>query len=162
MISHERLTELLNYDPETGVFVWNKNHGHAVAGRVAGGLTENGYWRIRVDRKKYMGHRLAWFLMTHKWPTEQIDHKDTDRANNRWKNLREATQGQNAGNAKLSKANRCGFKGVSFVRHMGKWRGQIMVEGKKKYLGVFATEEGAHAAYVAAANDAFGEFARAR
>jgi hypothetical protein len=41
------------------------------------------------------------------------------------------------------------LKGVA--RHRNKWKAQIRLDGKLRYLGLFATEEEAHAAYRAAA-----------
>ena len=43
----------------------------------------------------------------------------------------------------------------------GRWRAEIYKDGRAHRLGTFATPEGAHAAYVAAARKLFGEFARA-
>ena len=88
-----------------------------------------------------------------------IDHRDGDRANNRWDNLRCATRSENNANRALQRNNCSGFKGVSLKS--GKWRARIRKHGRLFALGVFQTPQAAHAAYVAAARRLFAEFARA-
>lgn len=120
---------------------------------------------ISVDYQIYRGHLLAWLYMAGEWPKSFIDHKDLNKHNNAWDNLREATKSQNMANVGLIKSNKSGLKGVSRYRAgeaYGKsWQASIGKDGKSKHLGHFATKEEAHAAYVAAAQNIFGEFARA-
>lgn len=97
--------------------------------------------------------------MTGEWPADMIDHKNRDRTDNRWENLREATRSQNNANRRASSTH--GFKGATFNRRQGRWMAQTKVNGKRVYLGYYDTPEEAHAAYVAAAERYFGEFARA-
>lgn len=75
-------------------------------------------------------------------------------------NLRIATSQQNSCNQKLRDDNTSGLKCVSFHRVAKKWKAQIAVRGKDKYLGLFETAEQAHAAYCGAAEMYHGEFAR--
>jgi Putative phage serine protease XkdF/HNH endonuclease len=86
----ERLRELMDYDPLTGVFTAKvRTGGRVVPGTVLG--TNNcGYVRISVDGKLYYGHQLAFLFMTGSIPSE-IDHDDRKRGNNRWANLRDVT-----------------------------------------------------------------------
>jgi hypothetical protein len=95
--------------------------------------------------------------MTGEWPPlgTEIDHKDCCRDNDTWNNLRLATPAQNSANRGLRRDNTSGFKGVR--SHYGKWRAEIMVNGKRKYLGSFTDPADAHAAYLAAAREAFGQ-----
>lgn len=82
----ERVRELFRYDPETGIFtrlVDSPMH-RAKAGETSASINSQGYAQIRVDGKRYKAHRLAWLHMTGEWPTQQIDHIDGNRANNRW------------------------------------------------------------------------------
>lgn len=161
MLTQERLKELLQYDPETGVFTWRVANGsRAKCGDVAGGIDKHGYVRIGVDGARYKGHRLAWLYMTGEWPALDVDHRDMDRANNAWVNLRHADRRQNMANTGCRANNSCGFKGVHVTRH-GNYAASIHLSGVKSHLGTFPTAEEAHAAYVKAANDNFGEFARA-
>lgn len=95
-----------------------------------------------------------------RWPNYILDHIDGNRANNKLSNLREATQSQNCANAKLRSNNTSGFKGVYYHPKTGKWKSQIKKDGVSRHLGLFPTPEEAHKAYVKAAKELFGEFAR--
>jgi hypothetical protein len=101
--------------------------------------------------------------MTGSFPLFRIDHEDTDKLNNRWRNLRPASASQNAANARLSRRNTSGFKGVHYTparTSFKKWAAHIRVDGVLKTLGYFAQPEEAHAAYTKAAEAAFGAYAR--
>lgn len=52
---------------------------------------------------------------------------------------------------------RVGFKGVRFNKSTGEWSAKITIKGKKRNLGVFASEECAARAYDAAAFVAWGD-----
>lgn len=162
MVTQKRLKQLLSYDPKTGLFtrLVGRRGPNARAGDVAGCDNGQGYIRIYVDGKPYKGHRLAWLYMTGEWVPE-VDHENTDRSDNRWDNLREATRAQNRTNCGPYKNCTSGLKGVSFYKRTGKWKAQIQSGGKKVGLGYFVTKEAAHAAYVSAAHELHGEFARA-
>ena len=108
MITQARLKELLTYDPETGYFTRNVNVKGANAGERAGTITAKGYIAIGIDRKHYLAHRLAFLYMTGEWPKELVDHKDTIKINNKWENLREATNSQNKRNVGARKTNKSG------------------------------------------------------
>lgn len=158
-----RLRELLSYDPLTGDFVWVKMPSpftfRVKVGDVAGCRNKsNGYWHIGIDGHLYRSHRLAWLYMRGVWPSDQLDHIDMDKANNRLANLREATHSQNLGNRRTYANNKLGIKGVS--RKSKGFHAQIRIDGKKLCLGQHATPELASDAYAAAAIKYFGDFAR--
>lgn len=160
MLTAEELREMLDYDPETGVFKWRKSKCNRVkTGDVAGTYTEKGYVRIRVLGRMYRAHRLAWLYVHGVWPQDQIDHINGIRDDNRIENLREATNAENQRNMKKRVGKRCALKGVHVVN--GRFRAVITVSQKRLYLGDYNTEEEAHAAYMAAAKKEFGAFARA-
>lgn len=166
MLTQQRLKELLHYDPETGLFSWRdtpRTPGRRHSpGDIAGTVhRKTGYVRIGIDGTKYYAHRLAWLYMTGEWPDEQIDHRDTNRANNRWGNLRLATNQQNAINMKRPKDNTSGAKGVLWSKQSGKWVARLVVNGRQLHGGFFDTVEEASAAYVRLAKMHFEEFARA-
>jgi hypothetical protein len=158
-LSQERLRELFDYNPETGDFIRRSGRSGVKAGAKVGYLHPFGYWYIRVDGKKYRAHRLAWLYITGAWPSGDIDHRNGIRSDNRFCNLREATREENAWNSKPKR--RDGLRGSYLPKRYKRWAAQIMKNGKSHRLGLFSTEMEAHKAYVAAATQLFGEFARA-
>jgi hypothetical protein len=90
----------------------------------------------------------------------EIDHINTNPLDNRRENLRIATHRQNCKNKNKYKNNTSGFKGVSFDKKEQKFRARISIDGKRKFLGYFATAEAAHEEYKRAAVKYHGEFAR--
>jgi hypothetical protein len=157
-LTHERLLAALQYDPQTGIFRWKiRTSIRVMVGQQAGSIVK-GYVEIGLDGVHYQAHRLAWFYMTGEWPALQVDHKDTNRANNAWFNLREATHGQNVTNSGPRRNNRTGLKGVTPFN--GRWHARIMHDGALHLLGYFDSPEAAHAAYARKAHELHGEFAR--
>jgi hypothetical protein len=149
----ERLRKILFYAPETGLFTRN-------IGGIAGSLRKDGYWWIMIDGQRYFSHRLAWFYMTGEWPIADLDHKNSNKSDNRWANLRQASRSQNNSNARIYKNNTSGFKGVSWHKARGKWVARIMVDKRSFSLGYFDSAEEAYSAYCIAAPKYHGEFAR--
>ena len=161
-VSHERLRECLDYDPDTGVFTWRGGvecHGTRIAGTRAGNKSFTGYWRLRIDRKEYDAHRVAWFYVHGYWP-RMLDHINGVRDDNRMANLREATGTDNRANTKRPKSNTSGVKGVTWNKSAGKWQAAIACQRKHFFLGVFDDIKDAEEAYAKAARDKFGKFAR--
>lgn len=159
----ERLKQVYLYVPETGEFLrleetisrgWK-----AKVGAAAGSNSGERYTRIGIDGQVYRAHRLAWFYMTGAWPENGVDHIDVDPANNRWANLRAATQSQNAVNTRKRRDNTSGFKGVSKTAS-GTWQAVIWVRKKKLCLGTFPTPQEAFEAYQLAAEEHFGKYHR--
>jgi HNH endonuclease len=163
-ITVERLKERVSYDLDTGVFVWIETLGGKCrkgwpAGRLGTGKA-SGYVRITIDGREYKVHRLAWLWMTGEWPIEQIDHRNGNPSDNRWVNLRLATQSQNKANSGAYRNSKSGVKGVSWNKLARKWNSAIQVDGKQIHLGRFEKIEDALAAYQIAAKGNFGEFSR--
>jgi hypothetical protein len=160
--SLDELNDLLDYDPETGIFTWKKTlSSSAVAGSIAGYIHNiEGYANIKINRKSYRAHRLAYKMYYGLDPVDQVDHIDCDKANNRIANLRDATQTQNMGNTRLYKTNTSGFKGVCWSCKRKKWVAGITINYKKILLGFYKTKEEAALAYEKAAKEYHGEFAR--
>jgi len=147
-LTAELLRELLNYNPASGVFTRRKAcNGHR-AGEVAG-WTEHGYVRVVVAGVKLYAHQLAWLYMTGSLPRNKMDHLDGNGLNNKFSNIREATDVVNAQNIRAAqKNNQLGVLGV--YRKRDRFIARIYFDGEQKIVGRFDTPEEAHAAYVAA------------
>ena len=160
-ISLEFLKQILNYDPETGIWITRVKRKLS-AGSVAGWVDKDGYTILTINCKNYRSGRLAWFYMTGDWPPVKVDHKDTNRANDKWGNLRLATNSQNGANRSVQANNSLGVKGVFFNPscRLRPYLAGIRVDGKSKHIGSFSTIEEASEAYQNAAREIFGEFAR--
>lgn len=150
MITQTRLREVLEYDPETGIFTWKVTLSNSVpAASRAGTLHPNGYVYIHIDRRGYLAHRLAWLYITGSWPQDQLDHINGVKNDNRWVNLREADNRLNLENQrKAHRNNKLGVLGVT--PSQGKFRAVIRHLGHLRHLGYFATRELAHTAYLKA------------
>ncbi|RWX40814.1 HNH endonuclease [Rhizobium leguminosarum] len=136
-------------------------------GDVAGSVFRSGskkYMAVHIKGEKILVHRIIWALHNDRWPEGHIDHIDGDETNNAIENLREVTRSQNNMNRSNRSDNMSGLKGAKLRKNRDGspvWVSSIWINGKSKYLGRFKTPEEAHAAYVKAANENFGEFARA-
>lgn len=146
----------LHYDPSTGIFTWVKARSDNV-GNTAGSLNDKGYVVIKIDDRLYKAHRLAVLYMTGEWPEETVDHKNRNKSDNRWENLREATQAQNSANQCMHARNKNGAKGVSKCSN-GKYRVVIRVNYRLISVGTFETLVEAKTAHAKAHAAAFGEF----
>lgn len=126
---------ILNYDEHTGRFVWaRKKWGYK--DKEAGYINANGYRIIMIDRLNYSAARLAWFYVHGKWPKNQIDHINHDRADNRIANLREVTNQENQKNRSFT-SNSSGFRGVYWDSNRKKWAPKIKVNQVMINLGRF-------------------------
>ncbi len=166
----EELRAALEYDPETGHLTWqpraevsreqkrwNKRH----AGRIAGAQCRLGYLRFKFADRTYSAHRIAFALHYGRWPVGEIDHVNGMRRDNRAENLREASRLENSRNRSRQSNNTSGFKGVTRRSGQNRWHAAIRSGGKDIHLGTFPTAEAAHSAYVKAAAELHGDFARA-
>lgn len=154
MLTATLLRDLLDYDPDTGVFTWIRPTTNRVKkGEVAGSLTPDGRVTIMIGGVNYRAHRLAWLYMTGDWPADsiQVDHANEDPTDNKWVNLRLATDAENKQNVSKAKThNTCGLLGASYHKATGRWTAQIRSNGRKQHLGYFASAEDAHEAYLGA------------
>jgi len=134
MITQDQLKRTLHYSPETGLFIWLVSTNRKIRiGHIAGTL-EHGYIGIRINKEKYLAHRLAFLYMEGRWPV-QVDHKDHIRNNNKWANLREVISSENCKNLSFSKSNTSGVTGVYWTKGFNKWLAQITLNYKQIYLG---------------------------
>lgn len=170
------LQQRVAYNPETGELTWKpcgvelfKNHAgwarwHTKFANKPVLKRSRGYVVVTVTvegKEQYiMGHRLAWAFVTGEWPEKEIDHINTEKADNRFCNLREATNRENSTNKGLSIANTSGIKGVYLLKRTGRWHARIKKDKVMRHLGYFETAAQAEYAYNMAAIQLHGEFAR--
>jgi hypothetical protein len=159
MITADELRKLLDYDRETGVFTWRVSAGRVARHSKAGRVHVRGYIEIKICKRIYKAHRLAWLYVYGEWPPHEIDHVNLDQSDNRLSNLRSATRSQNGANRSLQVNNTSGARGVTWDRQHKRWKAQIKVNGKQKNLGLFLDKNEAAGAYKLAAVERFGDFA---
>src|SRR5258706_7371772 len=140
MITALELRERLQYDPNTGRWVWLKTPRKGYEGSPAGSLDAKGYWVIKTDGKSYKASRLAFLYMTGEWPPEEMDHIDRTPWNDCWINLRPATRTENTLNRDYTGAS--GHKGVHRHTNNNRW----IASYKNVYIGSYILIEEAIAA----------------
>lgn len=151
-VTQNRLKELLDYSPETGLFKWKIAHSRRVhVGDVAGSLSPKGYVLIGVDGCVYRAHRLAWLYVYGEFPKLYIDHINRIKTDNRIENLRDVSISVNNENKNSSSIYKksCNVLGVSREKNHKRWRAVITINKKQFHIGYFDTIEEAEAAYVA-------------
>jgi len=149
LIEIKRLLEIVIFEPTTGLFRWTITRCGVQGGRIAGSPNKAGYIYLKLDGIRYSAHRVAWFWTTGKWPENQIDHIDGDKANNRIANLRESTVSENAQNqTKAQRRSAAGLLGVAWIKKSRTWCAYIGINGKQYAIGSFDTPEAAHQAYL--------------
>ena len=167
------LRECLNYDPDTGLFVWRERPPHHFTRsyeykrwntRYAGKRAEHGdgsrhdYLRVSFGGSAFKAHRLAWLLVHGEPIPDLIDHIDGSPHNNRISNLRAVSNSENKMNARVRADNASGIKGVVLLKIRPRYIAYITVRGRIHHLGTFATMEDAANARREAAERLHGEF----
>lgn len=149
-LTADRLRDLMLYDQETGFLRWKRNPPRATKDGAAGRLDNDGYRRVRVDRRDYVAHRLAWLYVHGEWPAHQIDHINGDKTDNRLANLRDVPHAINVQNIRRAATGKksCSLLGAFKHRQTNRWQARIRLKGKVISLGYFDTPEQANAAYV--------------
>jgi len=156
------LRKLLRYKPDTGKLFWRErmpdmfkdgkrakewkcnNWNSRFAGKEAfTAINVQGYKVGAIFDMMHRAHRVIWAMETGEWPEFEIDHKDHDRANNIWDNLKDVTHRVNQMNATLQSNNTSGVVGVYWDKSREKWMSSIKVMSENKYLGRFDDIEGA-------------------
>jgi len=136
-LTQERLRELFHYSPDTGLFTRRMRTGRSTHVGDVLSPGDKGYVRVQIGQRNYFGHRLAWLYMTGEWPEDEVDHRDRDRGNNRWGNLRAATFKQNHENSTEQRNNTSGHRGICWHEQSRKWRARISHNGRRIQLGDF-------------------------
>jgi hypothetical protein len=156
------LLEYLEYCPDTGRLLWRERarerfstlRGYATwnsryAGKEAG-TPFTGYISISIHKNRILAHRIAWAMYFGEWPEADIDHINGDRRDNRIKNLRSVSRGENRKNSAMHSRNTSGVSGVDWFKPAQLWRARIHDDGKEITLGYFKDMDSAVAARKAA------------
>jgi hypothetical protein len=145
------LRNLLRYDPESGTLTWlyrprmmfNRDRIYTMwntrfAEKAAfTSISQVGYHHGKIHSITYQAHRVVWALHHGVWPTDQIDHINGIRTDNRIVNLREVNNSENQKNARIPDNNTSGYIGVCWHKLTSKWQAQITVDGERIKLGLF-------------------------
>ena len=129
------------------------------------GTNNSGYLFVILSKNGKVKIHYIHKLVAREWvpnPEEKrcVDHRDGDRTNNHFENLRYATDLENQWNKKRRKAGSSLYKGVSWDKRSGEWVVRIKVDSVYKYLGLFEIEKEAAEVYNAAALKFYKKFAR--
>lgn len=167
--SQEFLRECFLYDGETGVILWRQRPPHHFKNdlvqrqwntkhfgkKAAYPNTDYRYLRVGLFGSHWAVHRIIWRMKTGE-DAPQIDHKDCNGMNNKWRNLRLATHDLNVLNQR-GWNGRVLPKGVT--HHGSNYRATIQFRKKLYSLGTYKTIDEAVNAYRDGARRLHGEFA---
>ena len=148
LLNQDELKHQLKYIKTSGKFIWisDKHNQTQIINTEAGTLMNHGYVRIVINGKGYLAHRLAWLYVIGDWPTYRIDHKDLNKSNNSWNNLKEVTNRINNQNKSM---HRIGNKlvGACWDKERHKWYPAFWLEGRPLDLGRYESAEVSHVIY---------------
>lgn len=131
-LTQEKLREVFDYSPDTGLFT-KKSTGKSNWCKQA-----HGHMILKFEGFPYKVHRLIWFWVTGMWPLQHIDHIDGDPTNNKWENLRDVSCAENLANQRRSKSEDHGV-----YSYKGKWVVKFRRNNWTKHYGTFCTKEAA-------------------
>jgi hypothetical protein len=166
-LTQEVVRELLDYDPVTGRAFWKKRDAKwftegkytrqasadrwntNFAGKEITNTNVYGYIIATIFAKKYPLTRLIFLYMTGRFPSGFADHKNRDKLDNRWENLRDLTPAQSAKNRGAFSTNTSGHTGVRQQKGYPNWNAHIKTGDTYINIGTFKTFEEAVAARIA-------------
>lgn len=116
------------------------------------GIVCGGYYNVALNkngsRKTKLIHQLVAMAFLNHIPCKHekvVDHKNSNRIDNRLDNLQLITQRENASKDRKNGSSR--YIGVTWNKKREKWQSQIIIKGKNIYLGSFDNEYDAHLTY---------------
>lgn len=119
---------------------------------------KEGYIRTKISNlNRPMIHQI---ISEKYFEGNMLDHINGNPRDNRKRNLRVATQLENAKNHKVYKTNQSGYSGVFFLKTVGKWQSYIYYNCKRIDLGLYNLFDDAINARKIAEEQYFGEFRR--
>jgi len=152
-LTTEIVQELMDYDPETGVFTWRtrdwwwfkEDRSYTLwntrfAGKPAGYVDTDahGYPRLKIKLlgKLRLASRLAFLWMGKDLPN-QVGHLNRDSLDDRWSNLASSNNAENSKNRSKYRNNTSGVCGVYWNKPAGKWLAKVQLGGESHHLGYF-------------------------
>jgi len=136
-----KILDQISYDPETGIFTWRVDKTRVSIGDKAGRINTSGHRQIGINNRRYLAHRLAWWICWGEWPEFMLDHINRNPDDNRIQNLRPSNSSLNNQNTNLKRNNVSGHKGVYWDTRNKCWRAYIRIKRKGIHLGSFHDKE---------------------
>jgi hypothetical protein len=161
VLTADALHQLIDYNPETGEFFWAATCMEALPSRQTGQRSpgapvkwsphSTGYQQVRLGCRygSHLAHRLAWLHETGSMPPKGyvLDHENGIKTDNRYDNIRIATQAQNMANSlRVTQTKRGLPRGV--VPRGNHFHARIKHKDRLIYSRVFTTPEEAGEEYV--------------
>lgn len=115
--------------------------------KISGGYLATAFCKYQV-RKNFTVHQLVAMVFLGHQPNGHkfvVDHINDNPADNRVDNLQIVTTRFNT--CKTQGKYSSQYKGVSWCKNKNKWRSEIYINKKSKFLGYFENEYDAHLAY---------------
>jgi hypothetical protein len=137
MLNHEKVKELFDYNPNSGLLTWRIAKSSRIKIGMKAGSKQS--LQVKIDGKMYLVSRVIWFYMTGEWPTKLIDHENRIRTDNKWANLREATYTQNNINSRARRNRKYKYPTGIKLHSTGKFQARFC----QKHLGTFINLEDA-------------------
>jgi hypothetical protein len=161
----DALLDYIRLDEDTGKLFWVKLKNKKYAVGTEAGVSQShvrGYRGFGWDGKRYLTHRIVFFLHTGEDPGELfVDHINGDPSDNRPANLRLATPSQNLMNMhRPMRNNKTGVLGVHWNNQNKSWCAKLSVGGKQ-LCRFFQNFEDAVAAIALLRKEHYGKFAGA-
>ena len=112
-------------------------------GKEVGHTLANGYKKVQLHNSIVLSiHVIIWTCKTGEFPKGVIDHIDGDHTNNRFKNLRDVSSGENSANRKGNVKEQSNCVGVNYrSEDANPWVVHLLTRGKLKLHGSFKTEK---------------------
>jgi len=148
------LRRCFRYNKQTGTLTWKRrpreffknvagwrNANREAAGHAVSYVQSGGYISVKINGVSYQVQRVIWRMVTGKDPlSKDVDHKNTNKTDNRWANLRLATPSQTMHNRGLRRTNTSGCTGVHWT-DSGTWRVEFAVNRVRYHFGCFSSRK---------------------
>ena len=139
-LPYDEAVRLFKYNPSTGLLTRKVRTSNSTKkGDIVGCPDRKGYLQVGVGNDVFFVHRVVWLVVHGVWPTNQVDHINRVKNDNRMENLRSVTNSQNSCNRGKPSNNTSGFVGV--YKHGNKWKACITRKRVCCYLGLFLDKQ---------------------